>query len=63
MNVGGSYSFALAAMLIGQGKAVIFFSRSGAHLVPATLRCATVLSKPEGIEMLADTAADLFFRS
>jgi DNA-binding NarL/FixJ family response regulator len=63
MNVGGSYSFALAEMLLGQGKAVLFFSRSGAHLVPKTLRRAAVLSKPEGIEVLADTATDLFFRS
>jgi len=61
MRVSGSFSFELAALLLSWNKAVIFFSRCDAGLLPQHLRAATVLRKPVGIELLAEAAAASFF--
>jgi DNA-binding LytR/AlgR family response regulator len=63
MNVGGSFSFELAIILRERGKAIIFFTRCGAYLLPALLRSAVVLPKPTGIELLAEAARAAFFKA
>ena len=61
MSVWGSFSFELAERLREQGKAVIFFSRHGAYMLPESLRTSTVLPKPAGIEWLGGAATTAFF--
>jgi hypothetical protein len=61
MRVSGSFSFELATVLLNGNKAVIFFSRCDAAMLPQHLQTATVLQKPKGIELLAETAVARFF--
>jgi hypothetical protein len=59
-NVGGSYSFDVAAALLEQKKPVLFLCYEHADALPAGLRSVTVLHKPEGVLALAEVAAELF---
>lgn len=61
MRVSGSFSFELAALLLGRNKTVIFFTRCDARAMPHHLGAAKVLRKPRGIELLAETARSTFF--
>jgi CheY-like chemotaxis protein len=62
MAVQGCFTFDLATRLIEDRKAVVFFSRCGAQLLPNRLRAAPVLPKPQGIDWLARVAIETFFK-